>query len=73
MSGSNLVSLPRNIRDLIDPYVLPGRLLLDPQGCDQSLSCHGTNGILLTTHGLRSEDIEALQIASAARDSITEC
>ncbi|KAF2025419.1 hypothetical protein EK21DRAFT_76430 [Setomelanomma holmii] len=54
-SEPNLVRLPREIRDLIYPYVLPTRLQLAPIGSEQNLSFHDTNGIFLVNHQLRSE------------------
>ncbi|KAH7081811.1 hypothetical protein BKA63DRAFT_405812 [Paraphoma chrysanthemicola] len=73
MPASNLLNLPRELRDLIYPYVLPDRLRLVPKSCDQSISFHKTNGILLTTQQLRSEAIEALYRLFPSTTIVASC
>jgi hypothetical protein len=55
MADLHLLSLPRELRDLIYAHVLPERMELAVAGRESSFSFFETNGVLLTNHQLRRE------------------
>jgi hypothetical protein len=59
MADMYLLSLPRELRDLIYSYILPVRIQLVHAACERSLAFHDTNGILLASQQLRSEALDA--------------
>jgi hypothetical protein len=60
MASTSLLSLPRELRDLIYSFILPERIQLVQAGSESSVSFYDTNGILLASRQLRDEALDAL-------------
>jgi hypothetical protein len=59
MAGTHFQSLPRELRDLIYSYTIPDRIQLLQMNSKESLDFHNTNGVLLASHQLRNEALDA--------------
>jgi hypothetical protein len=60
MAKTTFSTLPRELRDLIYPYILPERLYLVAPNHPSSRIFYKTNGILLTSRALRIEAVSAM-------------
>jgi hypothetical protein len=58
MAESHLLSLPRELRDIIYAHVLPERVKLTDAGCERSPSFFDANGIFLASQQFRREATE---------------
>ena len=59
MTDSKLLSLPRELRDIVYSYYLPERLQLGPAGCESSITFYDDHGLLLASHQLGDEALDA--------------
>jgi hypothetical protein len=58
MADIHLLSLPRELRDLVYSYILSDRIQLVQAACDRSLAFYDTNGMFLANHQLRNEALD---------------